>query len=97
MVCYRLKYRVLQSVRIGFWRRQGRTGGKEAGTDPFFGGASKKYMKNRKNRIFSWRVKGSLIIVAALIMGSLILAFALYGAEPGSELWQFRDALMSGG
>lgn len=55
-----------------------------------------KDMRNRKNRIFSWRVKGSLIIVAALIIGSLILAFALYGAEPGSELWQFRDTFMSG-
>lgn len=53
MVCYRLKYRVLQSVRIGFWRRQGMTGGKEAGTDPFFGGASKKiYEKQEKQNLF---------------------------------------------
>jgi hypothetical protein len=41
-----------------------------------------------KKRLFNWRVKGSLIVTAVLIIGSLILAAVLYGAEPGSDLWE---------
>lgn len=53
-------------------------------------------LKIMKKRIFNWRVKGSLIVTAALILGAIILAFALYGAEPGRELWELRT-LMGGG
>lgn len=54
------------------------------------------FAKIMKKRIFNWRVKGSLIVTAALVLGAIILAFALYGAEPGSELWELRT-LMGGG
>lgn len=52
-------------------------------------------MKNRKNRLFNWRVKSSLIIMAALIIGSLILAAVLYSVDPGDDLWAIRETIRS--
>lgn len=49
--------------------------------------------KRMKKRLFNRQVKGSLIVTAALIIGSIILAVFLYGAEPGSELWELLAML----
>lgn len=56
-------------------------------------GNSLKSMRNRKNRLFNWRVKGSLIIMVSLIIGSLILAAILYGTGPEDNIWEIQQTM----